>query len=372
MKLETRFLLSPEEVQTAPPLPPDSRPAPGQFESSGTALVAGTMQQLIDDLPEQIALLDELCNILAVNRAWKETVEQHGYPEAMPGYNYRAFCANKAAEGYEPAIEAGAALDDISSGRRTFWQMTYNGRERWKGRDYQICIHRLDVGAQKIISVTRFDLTEIVQLRRANSEGQAIERQRMARELHDSTSQLLAGAGLLLCRLKQEQAGEKALALVEELQQLIAETQQEIRLVSYLAHPPVLEKMGLVEALKSVVGGFGRRTSLEASFEIRGQAALVPPEVESALYRVAQEALSNAHRHAHAKMVRLFLCFRASAIHLVIADDGVGISETLAGAGQAGVGIASMRSRLSEVGGRLMVRRLSRGTAVVASLLRSS
>jgi len=367
VKLETGFLLNSDELRSAAPLPHEPQLAP-PFEAGASAAVAATMQQLIDDLPEQIALLDELGNILIVNGAWRATVEEHGYFEAMPGHSYREFCAQKAAEGYEPAIEAVAALDDICSGRRSFWQMTYNGRERWKGRDYQICVHRIGVGAQTLISVTRYDLTEVVRLRRANSEGQAVERQRMARELHDSTSQLLAGAGLLLGRLKQEQAGGEALALVEELQQLVTEAQQEIRLVSYLAHPPALEKLGLVEALKSVTEGFGRRTALQTSFEIHGHPVSLPAEVESALYRVAQEGLSNVHRHARAKRVRLFLSFRRSAVHLGIADDGVGIPpESLTSSGRAGVGIASMRTRLSEVGGRLVVRRLSTGTAIIAS-----
>lgn len=83
------------------------------LNGSNAAAVAQTMQQLIDDLPEQIALLDEQCTILVTNRGWKEAVDQHGYRELSVGHNYRAFCAQKAAEGYEPAIEALAALEDI-------------------------------------------------------------------------------------------------------------------------------------------------------------------------------------------------------------------------------------------------------------------
>ena len=77
---------------------------------------------------------------------------------------------NKAAEGYEPAAHAVAAIDDIASGKRSFWQLIYNGRERWSGRDFQICMHRMEVGTQSFISVTRFDLTEIVELRRVRDD----------------------------------------------------------------------------------------------------------------------------------------------------------------------------------------------------------
>ena len=174
------------------------------------AALAEPLQQLIDDLPEQIALLDEDCAIFAANRAWKQAVEDYGYLEALPGHNYRDFCASKAAEGYEPAVEALAALDDIWAGRRTFWQLIYNGRENWHGRDYQISFHRIWFGGRSFISVTRFDLTEILELRREREnltaslmEGQAIERQRMGRELHDSAAQLLTSIGLVLGRLRQ-------------------------------------------------------------------------------------------------------------------------------------------------------------------------
>ena len=128
------------------------------------------LQQLIDDLPEQIALVDEDCTIFAANGAWKRAAEEHGYADVLPGNNYRDFCARKAAEGYEPAREALAALDDIRADRRTFWQLIYNGRENWRGRDYQISFHRIWFGGHSFISITRFDLTEIFQLRRARDE----------------------------------------------------------------------------------------------------------------------------------------------------------------------------------------------------------
>jgi signal transduction histidine kinase len=341
---------------------------------SNAAAVARTMQQLIDDLPEQIALLDEQCTILVTNRGWNEAVDQHGYRELSVGHNYRAFCAQKAAEGYEPAIEALAALEDIGRGTRAYWQLTYNGRDRWSGRDYQISIHRIVAGTESLISVARFDLTEIEELRREKAAfgpaliaSQTVERQRIARELHDSTSQLLTAAGLLLCRLRQISRGLKSRTLVDELQALIDEANQEIRVVSYLAVPPAL-KTGLPDAVKAIVGGFGRRTGIQTSFEIVGD--VVPTaSAETVLYRIAQEALSNVYRHANATRLRVLLSYRRSAVHLIVSDDGVGIPVgVLLDRGRGGVGLASMRSRLSEVGGRLSIRRLSPGTALVASI----
>jgi two-component system, NarL family, sensor kinase len=372
MNLQSEMFLTSDGARPAPRKKPESF----LIEAAHAAALAGTMQQLIDDLPEEIAVLDEKCMILSVNRAWKETMEAHGHLESMPGNNYLDLCECTAAEGYRPAAEAFAALSDICSGKRSYWQLVYNGSDRWNGHDFQICFHRLSNGDQPLILVTRFDLTEILELRRfkhdfATSlmEGQAVERQRMARELHDSTSQVLTTIGLLLGSLEHRSPDRKALAVVEELQELVREAQQEIRSISYLAHPPALGQMGLAGAMKALVEGFGRRTGLEASFEIQGNEIVIPEAAEGVLYRIAQEGLSNVHRHARASRLRVFLCFRDPAIHLVIADDGVGLSpETLGAPGRTGVGLASMRERLREIGGRLTVRGLSPGTAIVATL----
>ena len=369
---------SPDSTSASPAV----RPAPGSPlaprppDAARAVALPGMMQQLIDDLPEEIAVLDEKCVILAVNRAWWKTVEEHGYLLASLGHNYRDFCASAAADGYQPAADALAALDDISSGRRGFWQLVYNAGARWNGHDFQICFHRIMHGDQPFILVTRFDLTEILELRRLKREigdsvtrGQDAERQRLARDLHDSTSQLLAAAGLLAGRLKHHSVNEQILGVAEELQQLLAEAQREIRLISYLGHPPAVEKMGLSGALKSLVEGFGRRAGLRTAFEVLGEPIPVPPASEGALYRTAQEALANVHRHAFAARVRVLLCFRRSIIHLVVADDGIGISrEAFAELEGAGVGLASMRSRLAEIKGRLSVRVLSPGTAILASV----
>jgi len=347
-----------------------------RHDSFRAAALAGTMQQLIDDLPEHIALLDEQCEILAVNHAWRRSIVEHGFVEALPRHNLRDFCAKRATDGYQPAAEACRALDDISSGRKSFSEFTYCGGESWGHRDFQVSINRIAVGNRNLILVTRSDVTELSELRRAKEElshslieGQARERQRMARELHDSTSQLLTGISLLLGRLERNLPDPDAKGLLEEMQGLVSETQQSIRSISYLAVPPSLEKLGLSGAVKSLVDGYARRTGLDISVEVEGEASAVSPATASALYRVGQEALSNVHRHARANRARMVLCFRPSASHLVVADDGIGISpDTLIGKGNAGVGLASMRSRLSEIGGRLSIRGLSPGTAIVASV----
>src|SRR5690349_16529611 len=190
MNLRTRFPCDLQETQRAT-LPEREYLENPQPSVSRSALAAATtMQQLIDDLPEEIALLDEDGNFLTVNKTWRQTVLAHDQTDALPGHNYRDVCMSRAAHGYQPAVDALAGLDDILSGRRDSWELIYNGGERWRGRDYHISVHRIAVGDERIISVTRQDITEILQLRRKRNdlahtliEGQAVERQRIGREL---------------------------------------------------------------------------------------------------------------------------------------------------------------------------------------------
>ena len=127
--------------------------------------------------------------------------------------------------------------------------------------------------------------------------------------------------------------------------------------------------MSLVDALKDLAEGFKLRTDIDVSFELLGEAVRLSSVAESALYRIAQEGLSTVYRHAKASQAAIRLCFRKPMTHLIVSDDGIGISsETLARHGSRGVGLTGMRSRLVEIGGRLSVRRLVRGTEIIASI----
>src|SRR4051812_27784675 len=110
------------------------------------------------------------------------------------------------------------------------------------------------------------------------------------------------------------------------MQELLTETHREIRAISYLGQPPSLENADLATALGLLVDGFGQRSCLKGSFEVRGMTVSLPPEAQAAFYRIAQEGLSNIHRHAHASQFSVVLHFGASRVHLVVSDNGVGIS----------------------------------------------
>src|SRR3954452_1337389 len=144
MSLETALLLSAEVPRPATFASHTSLKVGQLLQGPLTEAATDTIQQLIDDLPEQIALLDSNCTIVAANNAWRDAAADYGYVDLAPGHSFRDFCTRPAAMGYEPAIAVNAALKDILSGERRYWQHFYNGQDRWAGRDYQICLHRFE------------------------------------------------------------------------------------------------------------------------------------------------------------------------------------------------------------------------------------
>jgi signal transduction histidine kinase len=328
-------------------------------------------QQIINGLPEQIALLDENWNILAVNQAWTRTAALYGYFALCPGTNYFEFLREKEAEGHTSAGPVVEGIEAMEAGSQDSFRFLYHGSDKWEGHSFQLCVHRFEVGSRTFATVTRYDVTELMQLRQLREgyshsliEGQADERRRMAREIHDSTMQLLAGLGLALGQLKRARKHGEALDIVSEMEQLLGEAQGEIRAISYLAHPPMLRNLGLASALKALVEGYGRRTGLRVSLNLAPDIKVEWQAAEVAMYRIVQEALSNIHRHAQATDVLVALYRRRSMFHALIVDNGVGMPAEIT----QGVGLSSMRARLGELGGRLTVRRTSPGTMLIASL----
>jgi two-component system NarL family sensor kinase len=357
-------LLFPELASSAPSQP-IVEPADG-----GPASVE-MFQQIINGLPEQIALLDADWNILAVNVAWTKTAAQYGYGDLLPGANYLQFCQSKSAEGHAPAGLVVNGIAQIETGQTDSHRFVYHGRERWSGHAFQLCIKRLQIAGRSFATITRYDVSELVQLRQLREgfshsmvEGQAQERRRMARELHDSTMQLLAGLGLSIGQLKRAGKPDAAVEIVAEMEELLGEAQRQLRSISYLAHPPLLKAMGLADALQALVEGFDRRTGLRVSFHIDPGLGVDWRAAEVVLYRVVQEALSNIHRHAHATDAAVALIARNRMVHAVIMDNGIGMPTPI----RQGIGLPGMRARLAELGGRLTIRPASPGTMLIASL----
>jgi signal transduction histidine kinase len=199
------------------------------------------------------------------------------------------------------------------------------------------------------------DLSERVArdaLRRVVS-AQELERRRLARELHDETGQALTSI-LLGLKSLEDAGGEDDLAeSTSRLRELVVTTLQDVRRLAVELRPKALDDFGLVPALERLVETFREQTGIEVDLEPRLGDDRLPPEVETALYRITQEALTNVVKHAHANRVSIVLTRRDGSVSAVIEDDGRGFAEEQGS--ENGLGLLGMRERVALVDGRLSV-----------------
>jgi two-component system, NarL family, sensor kinase len=195
------------------------------------------------------------------------------------------------------------------------------------------------------------------------------ERQRIARELHDSTAQHLVAANLGLATLEGTVVATPASrSAFAEIESLLAEALRELRIFTYLLHPPNLAKDGLQATLRDFAEGFAGRTGLVARIRIPEEVDDLQPELQRAILRVVQEALTNVHRHADASHVSVIARIMSGRLVVRIRDNGNGIGGSARPAGpiRFGVGVAGMRARLEQFGGGMRIRTCCEGTSVVA------
>lgn len=200
------------------------------------------------------------------------------------------------------------------------------------------------------------------------------ERRRLARDLHDSVGQLLAGAAMTISSFAQKasQYDEGARTLLSDTSELLERALTEIRTISYLLHPPLLDEMGLVSALQWYIFGFSERSRMRVTLAIAEDLGRFRHELELAVFRVVQECLSNVHRHSGSATASISIARSGHQLRLTIEDQGRGMTLPISGAGEGspvsspGVGISGMRERVRQLGGELNIRSGSWGTTVEA------
>jgi two-component system NarL family sensor kinase len=198
------------------------------------------------------------------------------------------------------------------------------------------------------------------------------EKRRIARELHDATSQELALLSMSLGKLQRKLGSEdrELVELVDNIKELTRQCTQKIRSASYLLHPPLLQEAGLIPAISWLAEGFAERTGIRVNVRISSKLGRLAEMAELAIFRVVQESLSNVIRHSNNKIVDIRLSRRTGNIELSVSDRGrqqrgAAIVDPVR---SHGVGIAGMRERMQELGGHLQVLSVSGGMTVVASL----
>ncbi|HZR56727.1 MAG TPA: PAS domain S-box protein [Terriglobales bacterium] len=197
------------------------------------------------------------------------------------------------------------------------------------------------------------------------------ERRQIARELHDSTGQMVVALSLNLASLQSGAHAPESAKIIADCLSLLSELSRELRTMSHLLHPPLLDEAGLASALRWYVEGFAERSKIQVSLEIPDDIGRLSQEFETALFRIVQECLSNIHRHANSMTAEIRLSRSNDRIAVEVKDQGKGIplekQMKMATVGEAGVGIRGMRERVRQLGGDVLIDSNSSGTTVIAS-----
>ena len=201
------------------------------------------------------------------------------------------------------------------------------------------------------------------------------ERRRIARELHDTTGQSLAALAINLSVVKDSapDLSPRASACLGESLELAERSSREIRTLSYLLHPPLLDEAGLGSAMRWFVDGYAQRTGIHVDLEMPTKLTRLPGDIELALYRIVQEGLTNIHLHSGSKKAQICLKCRPGQAVLTVADEGRGLPPGLLERGgrlaaKRGVGISGMRERIRQLGGQFEIVTGSNGTTLTASV----
>ena len=195
------------------------------------------------------------------------------------------------------------------------------------------------------------------------------ERRRIARDLHDSTAQSLSALEMNTSLLEAAAADEKSRKIAADTREISRQVCQELRNISYLLHPPLLDEEGLAFALRWFADGFTKRNNIPVFLELPVDFPRLKADEETALFRIVQEALSNIYRHAGATKAWITLWKEEDGtVALEIRDNGEGLPEGFSLAQSSGVGLAGMRERMKQLGGMLEVDSSPYGVSVKCRL----
>jgi PAS domain S-box-containing protein len=277
---------------------------------------------------------------------------------------------NKAHEFIENTIE--------SDGEHTWLTVKFpvidtEGRRLLAGKAIDITERKR---AEDAIANARDELERLVEERTADArqlsarllQMQDEERRRLARELHDSAGQMVAA---LLMNVDQIRAtdSERSRLLVDN-DAILQNLSKELRTMSHLLHPPLLDEVGLSSALQWYVDGFAKRSGIATTLELAADFGRVNSDLEIAIFRLVQECLTNVHRHSGSSKAMISLKRSNGEILLEIQDDGKGIApekkSLILGSGPVGVGLRGMRERVRQLGGTLEIESEGTGTTVRA------
>lgn len=354
------------------------------------------LQAILENLNEGIIIVAPNGRLLLMNGAAQnmygiDIVNRNSihYEELFESFDAKDALGRELSPAQRPI--ARAARGEAFSNLETFFRNRQNGRE-WIGTCSSTPVRsaagELLRGVLTLRDITA-DRRAADEINRANLALHELsaqllrlqddERKRIARELHDGTVQSLSAALMNLTLLADSPEIRRLdfeSRLVSKSLNLTHQSVTELRTMSYLLHPPVLDELGLVPALRSWIDGFSERTSIPVDISMPDDLARLAPEVETTLFRITQEALGNVNRHADCTTAGVRLEISDDTIRLEITDDGKGFDESLFRDGgvnrRYGVGLLGMRERARQLAGLLTVDSRPGNTIVRVDLPRRS
>ena len=201
------------------------------------------------------------------------------------------------------------------------------------------------------------------------------ERRRIARDLHDSVGQLVAALSMNNGLIQAEEAklNPGVAKAVRQNAELLEQLSREIRTISHLLHPPLLDEVGLLAAIRTFAEGFADRSSVNVAIELSPDIGRLAPNVEISIFRIVQECLTNIYRHSGSKTASIRIWpARDNQLTVQICDEGKGMATATNHNGSAskshGMGLSGIRERVRELGGKVEVHSSSAGTSIIATL----
>jgi signal transduction histidine kinase len=228
---------------------------------------------------------------------------------------------------------------------------------------------RVQERTQELDSVNRHLRTLSARLLHLQDE----ERRRIARELHDSIGQMLAALSMNLAGVRADiDRLTRATSAVIDSENLVQEMSTEVRTISHLLHPPLLDEAGLPSAVRWYCDGFSKRSKIDVDLDCPTDFGRLPREVETAIFRLIQECLTNIHRHSGSATATIHLQHESDELVVSVQDNGKGIPteklDEMTLPGTAGIGITGMRERVRQLGGTLAIDSNHNGTKIAARI----
>jgi signal transduction histidine kinase/ActR/RegA family two-component response regulator len=366
-----------KSLKSRSPAAPDLRAGMPPHEGVEGEVLGQICGVLLNDLDVGVATVSSDATIRFANRRFGEMLARPGY-EQLAGSNLKRFISAQNWGALETAIrqatrkstEGEVGLTAVPGGSRTI-RLSFAPIEGFPGA----CVRIVATDVTQLVEAAKALETSEASLHSLSArllQLQDEERRKMARELHDTTGQELAIAIISLENLAHN-LGKPSFDTREVLRESVGwlrKVEGEIRTLSYVLHPPLLDEKGLGSALSFYVEGFAKRTGIQVETDIPESIPRLSSEKETALFRIVQESLTNILRHAHCDRAWIRVSVRADEIRVSIEDRGNGFDSHKVSSSRLGVGIPGMRGRLQLMGGTLQVHSgpHRQGTQVIASV----